>query len=183
MPKISRKEYTSAERKRHDAGYYRMLDIIRSDEPDAGKFRRTLDEELASGLPINWPDDFDNTLLHWAASCSGAVCAGLPQILIGAGADVDAKDDKGSTPLGDSCWNYVYNGEPDRLSAVDALLEAGAKPELDESWKKYSENAAWRKPEQRERRKWLGAYIAAWTERRAAQDRDEDASPAFDYAI
>lgn len=180
MPKISRDEYTAEERKKYDGASRRVWEKIWSVPPDAGKFRSALEAELESGFPIDWRDEKSGeTLLLCAVDCSPACGAGHVQTLVCAGADVNAKDGKGRTPLGRACWNFIFSSNPDYLCAINALLTAGTRPELGGSWWKKG----WSEPEERARCGWLEAYIASWPERRAAQDRSEAAAPAFDYAL
>lgn len=162
---------------RNTAFFNKLKGIIRSQAPDASLFRRELSAALAAGFPIGW-DAYGHTLLHQAAGCLQAVRAGLPQILIASGADANGKNRYGYTALGNICWRLVSEGRPELLDAVDILLAAGADPGLDGRWK-----GKWMEPEQRARRDWLEAYIAAWTERRAALNRSKAAAPAFDYAL
>lgn len=149
-------------------------------KPDAAGFRRGLNEALAKGFQIDARGAGGRTMLHSAANNFPAARAGLPQILIEAGADVNLKDGLGHTPLGRACWWYVDYGRMEYLGAINVLLSAGARLELDEKWKNYD----WQDQDQRARRDRLNAYINTWPERRAAAGRRaEDAAPAFDYAL
>lgn len=179
VPQINRDEYTEEERARHDVAYGRLLEIISSEKPDTEEFRRPLAEAQAGGFPIDWPGSEGWTLLHWTANDSDSVRAGLPQILVDAGADINIQTHDGDTPFGYACWRYVWYGSPEHRVLIDALLALGAGPELDEEWKNYD----WQDQGQRARRDLLEAYIATRQDRRAAAGRGEDETSGFDYAL
>jgi len=93
----------------------------------------------------------------------GILRAGLSQILIDAGADINVQNDAGYTPLGVACWRYAWNGAPEYLDLINTLLEAGACPKADETWKKVSSlGSRQARSDRLARRDWLEAYIASW---------------------
>lgn len=171
-------------RERYGAACGRLWEIIMSDAPDAGEFSRALDEALVGGFPIDWPGRTGSMLLHQAIYSPTSVDAGLPQVLIDAGADVDAQDYWGRTPLSGACEYYISYGGLEYLAVVDALLAKGARPELDEGWKNLV-NYLFLSSGAPARHDWLVAYIAAWPARRAAAERSAypGAVSSFDYAL
>lgn len=174
MPQINRNKFTAEENKRYSAVFNRLLSIIFSAEPSASEFKLELDAARAGGFPIK-QNPCGHTLLLAAVNTPTAVDAGLPQLLVEAGAEVDAQTDNDETPLGRACVFYICFGRSEYLAVIHALLETGAKPELDEEWKKLD----WTKPGHLARRDQLEAYIKSWTVRR----RDGDVSPVFEYAM
>jgi hypothetical protein len=90
-----------------------LFDAVTNDDPD----RLT---ELLSTLPPDPRDDTGATPLHWAALRGCLECA---RVLVAAGAEVDARDEKGRTPL--------YMATASRRNAgemIMALRGAGADP-------------------------------------------------------
>ena len=73
---------------------------------------------IQQGVDVNRPLADGATALHWAAHSDNVAIADL---LIGAGATMDATDDGGITPLSLAC----YNASP---AMVGRLLKAGANP-------------------------------------------------------
>ena len=73
---------------------------------------------------MNARDDDNRTPLHWA------VRQGTPEVvalLLAAGAEVDARDEDGATPLlGPGRWEYSGDRAVPEPAAVDLLLDAGA---------------------------------------------------------
>eukprot|EP00501_MAST-03F_sp_TOSAG23-6_P000745 GSMAST32.ASY1.ANO1.773.1 assembled CDS len=67
---------------------------------------------------VNIPNDLGKTALMYAAS--NGRCD-LMEVLIDAGADINAKDSHGMTPL-----VYAIKGKPPRWPVIDLLLKAGA---------------------------------------------------------
>lgn len=180
MPKISRDEYTTEEQERYDAAFSKLKGMVFSTAQNHPKFRRILDKALSEGFPVDYAGPAGYTLLEWTLDNDfTAVRADLLQMLIEAGADVNVKNSSGRhTPLGLACWRYVWGGEPECLQAVETLLAAGARPELDESWKE-----GWSEPKELKRKTRVEARIAVWMERRATLNRSKSAASAFDYAL
>lgn len=172
--------YTSGEWKRYGAMYSRLLDVIKSGAPDAAGFKRALDKALAGGFPVDFLNYNDRTLLEWTEANPQAVRAGLPQILIAAGADVNKRNEAGGAALDTACRQYIYFDRPEYLPAIDVLLSAGARPEFCKGWKEGW--TQWTQPEMQARAARLKAYINTWPERRAAAAR-RAAAPGFDYAL
>ena len=76
-------------------------------------------DEYLQKLDINATDQFGSTLLHVVAQSTGD--RALTEYIISQGANLDAVDQEGYTPLALACTS-VYKGP------VAALLEAGASP-------------------------------------------------------
>lgn len=182
MPRTFKNAYTEEEWKRYGAVYQRLYWMVAAELPDLSGFRRALDEELAASYPICFSPESGSgeTLLHRAVYCTAAIRAGLLQELIcRVGADIDVPSvDAGWTPLSYACYWYVTKGNVEYLTAVDLLLSAGARPELNTGYTAIN----WAAPDRRERRDRLEAYLTSWPTRRA-RDRAKDAAPAFDYAL
>lgn len=162
MLKISRDEYTDKERERYGAAYSWLRRIIISAAPNAAVFRREFGSRCAAGFPVDFPDAVGNVLLYWAAVHPKAVRAGLPQILIDAGADVNKENNFGDTALGRACWWYVDHGTSEYMVLINTLLETGALPELDGGWEECLPGIGWPMPDQQARRDWLEAYFDSW---------------------
>jgi uncharacterized protein len=90
----------------------RLVDAIRG--ADVAAVRRLIQQQV----DVNRPLADGATVLHWAAHSDNVAIADL---LIAAGATMDATDDGGMTPLGLAC----YNASP---AMVSRLLKAGANP-------------------------------------------------------
>lgn len=69
---------------------------------------------------VNTPDDHKATALHYAAGDSGST--EVISLLLKAGANIEAHDEDGDTPLS-------WAAEKGHLEAVRSLLQAGAKPD------------------------------------------------------
>ena len=75
----------------------------------------------ATGAPAK--DEYGGTPLHWAAVLGRVEIAGR---LINAGANVNAKDKNGYTPL-DATTHEQFSGSRPRLEVVELLREKGGK--------------------------------------------------------
>lgn len=93
---------------------HRMFDLAREGQTDV------LMDYLAAGVPIRLTDADGNTLLMLAAYHGHA---DLVQRLCDAGADVNALNDRGQSPLAGA----IFKGED---LVVSVLLGAGADPDL-----------------------------------------------------
>jgi uncharacterized protein len=94
------------------AGDPRLLDAVKARNLESA---RTL---LKQHVDVNAPQGDGSTALHWAAHFDDAPMADL---LIGAGARVEAANDTGATPLYLACLNRS-------APMVERLLKAGANP-------------------------------------------------------
>ena len=79
---------------------------------------------LSIGCSLLFNDDDGLTVLHWCASTSNG--EKLVPLLIAKGAEIDARDNKGYTPLHFHCAKGCVYG-------VSALLQHGANPDCQTS--------------------------------------------------
>lgn len=89
-----------------------LVSVIKSPDP------RMIRHLIARGIPVNAKDRYGNTPLHYAARSKNVEAI---RALLDAGADVDAVNDDGITPL-----REVLLRKPTILEAVDLLLSRGA---------------------------------------------------------
>lgn len=172
-----KREYTEEEIKRYEAAYKRLDKILRSDNQEAEEFRRELRSALEKGFPIDFTMESEQklTLLHSSLiNSSNAIFIGIPQILIEAGADVNARTNWAKTALGEACYKYIRCEDNKILSVIDVMLNAGAKPELDKSWKLWSLDDS--------SVKLLEGYMATYHERKARENMDSYGL-LFEYAL
>lgn len=162
MPAVNKRKYAEKDRKKYAAYYTKLQKIIEGRAPDTEKFRTLLEAARAAGYPIDWHSRSHYTLLHLAIYPAESIEAGLPQILLEAGADINLLDIYRWTPLERACWGYVCYGDQRHIQAVDMLLDAGAVPDPQGEWRVKK----WKTPEERSRRDRLKAYIDTWPERR-----------------
>ena len=78
-------------------------------------------ELIASGLDVNAPDNDSWTPLHFAAQAN---CLEVIMLLIENGADIEASEINGNTPL----WVATMNSN-ENSQVVTALVNAGADPD------------------------------------------------------
>ncbi|MCF4007547.1 ankyrin repeat domain-containing protein [Corynebacterium uropygiale] len=93
-----------------------LFDLCRQGGPDAV---RTMDECLAEGLPPDLANQDGNTFLMLAAYNGNA---DVLEVLIRHGADVNALNDRGQSPLAGA----IFKKED---AVIDLLLDAGADPQ------------------------------------------------------
>jgi ankyrin repeat protein len=92
-------------------------------------------EMLEKGADPNARDEYDNTLLHLAASWGHV---GIVKLLLGHGANLNAQNKYGRTPLHKAAyWNHV--------DVVRLLLEHGANPNVQDidGWTPLHDAAIW----------------------------------------
>jgi ankyrin repeat protein len=80
-------------------------------------------ELIESGLDVNFRDDTSLSPLHYAVS---AQMLDVTELLLEAGADIEAKDVHGNTPLSDAV--FYANGRPE---IIELFLKKGANPDAE----------------------------------------------------
>ena len=85
----------------------------------------TTGNRYKAGAKVNETDGRGQTALHEAAETGGPRQLALLEILLGAGADVNAQGYRGDPPLCRALWGDPANP---RIKIVEILLKAGARP-------------------------------------------------------
>lgn len=159
--------------------YDRLAYILRYEETSPEAFREELRKALGSpgGFDINEKGENGLTLLHHAVSWRAAAGAGVPKLLLDAGADAEMETYEGDTPFSLACLWFIKEGAKEFLGAAALLLQAGARTE-----ESFDLETPRRAEEEEKRRLQLLNFINSLPARRA-RDRAADVSPDFDYAL